>query len=1113
MLPHLHLSTLGAPLLLLTATGEQIRFRTRKHFALLIRLAVEAGRRFTRDYLMDLLWGDAAAHLARHSLAQALTVLKEKVGREHLVVQRATVALAEGAVDADVAHLDACDLQIRGAFLDGFEVPAAAGFEQWKDEWRARLGPRIRDCLVKQMDAGRRIGDFATVERHAQVLHELDPLSEDAVRGLMEARAWVGDRTNALKAYARFEERLREELGAKPSTDLVRVADLLRQGRRPAPRPDEGARAGRPAAVSERQERRFEAETLIGREQPFAKLYDAWLEVRRRVPRIVVLTGDPGIGKTTLTNAFVSTCQMEGAVVARAQAYDAERELPFAILAELVKQLTLQRAIGGAEPEALSELSRVSPELFNVFPGVPKPVEWSAEVIPLRLAGAFLKAVEAATDESPLVLVVDDIHAADNASAAILHMVARKLSRTRLLLILTGRTNELRTAAAPSALVSDTTVEALQTLELEPLSAEAAERLVGTLAAQAESKIADLPTTRILQAGNGNPLALELLTKEWVAHGSGSLLSDIEALNTQPVANLGIPRAIGAVFERQIRRLDATSRAALDLAAVLGRRLADLPLYTVVGLSPAGAGEALTRLLEEGFLREVHGTLEFRNELIRAQAYYAVAGPARQHLHRSAGELLAAQPLHDGHRDGLEIAWHFLRGGAELAALPHALDGADAALTGGAPFEAEQVLTVVMHSSAPAIQTQGVRLRLARALMDQSKASAASSLLASLLSDRALAPRDAARAANMQAAAEYLLARETGLLHSQAAERALSAARATADPELLAQALVEYAKSGIETGAEERVQVAQGEIAELLKASGPDSDAALHLAQGYCHYFFYDPRSAAISFETAVNRMGVANPVQLSFAYNGYGISKHCLCELREARQAYAKALELAIRIGDDSRASIIGANLCCASLFQGDYQRAIEHGERSVALGLRSFRQPHLFTAYANLAEAYLLAGLADKALERLETARVWVSRHPTWRAHILFLLESACFALILRNVGSALDLIESAERAARGRERIVSEAGVFERLRVFRAAHISDPESALGLAAEARHRFRDCHPLHYLDTVAVTAWIERRTLGRHSDETANSLDLFSKLEAPGKKALLEAQGFLAPS
>src|SRR5439155_1361236 len=125
---------------------------------------------------------------------------------------------------------------------------------------------------------------------------------------------------------------------------------------------------------------------------------------------------------------------------------------------------------------------------------------------------------------------------------------------------------------------------------------------------------------RILLAGNGNPLALELLTKEWLAHGSSSLLSDLEALNTQPVANIGIPRAIGAVFDRQIRRLDAPTRAALDLAAVLGRRLADLPLYEVVELSPAAAGEALSRLKEEGFLREVHGGLEFRNELIRAQA-------------------------------------------------------------------------------------------------------------------------------------------------------------------------------------------------------------------------------------------------------------------------------------------------------------------------------------------------------------------------------------------------------------------------------------------------------------------------------------------------------------
>src|SRR2546426_960233 len=215
LVPHLQLLTLGAPLLL-TQAGEQVRFRTRKHFALLIRLAVEAGRKLTRDYLMDLLWPDVAAPRARHSVAQALTVLKEKIGRDHLVVQRASIALVAGAVQVDVGRLDAPETQIRGQFLDGFEVPGAVQFEQWKDEWRAKLMPRIRDCLVRQMDGGRRVGDFATVERHAQVLLDLDPLSEDAVRGLIESRAWVGDRTNALKVFARFEARLGDELGAKP---------------------------------------------------------------------------------------------------------------------------------------------------------------------------------------------------------------------------------------------------------------------------------------------------------------------------------------------------------------------------------------------------------------------------------------------------------------------------------------------------------------------------------------------------------------------------------------------------------------------------------------------------------------------------------------------------------------------------------------------------------------------------------------------------------------------------------------------------------------------------------------------------------------------------------
>jgi len=1106
VVPHLQLLTLGAPLLLSQA-GEQVRFRTRKHFALLIRLAVEAGRKLTRDYLMDLLWPDVAAPRARHSLAQALTVLKEKIGRDQLVVQRASIALAAGAVQVDVGQIDAPETQIRGQFLDGFEVPGAVQFEQWKDEWRAKLMPRIRDCLVRQMDGGRRVGDFATVERHAQVLLDLDPLSEDAVRGLIEARAWVGDRTNALKVFARFEARLGEELDAKPSAELVRIAELLREGRRAAPRPTVAGQ------VSERRERRFEAETLIGREREFARLYDAWLEVRRREPRIAVLLGDPGVGKTTLTNAFVSTCQMEGAAIARAQAYDAERELPFGVLAELIKQLTVQRAIGGADPEALSELTRVSPEIFAAFPGVPKPVEWSAEVIPLRLADSFLKALEAAAEESPLVLVVDDVHAADNATVAILHIVARKLRGTRLLLILTARSNELRTAAGPSALMSDGTMDGLQTLELEPLPPEAAERLVGARVSKADARIADVPVARILQAGNGNPLALELLTKEWLAHGSSSLLSDLEALNTQPAANIGIPRAIGAVFDRQIRRLDAPTRAALDLAAVLGRRLADLPLYEVVELSPAAAGEALSRLKEEGFLREVHGGLEFRNELIRAQAYYAIVGPARQQLHRRVGEVLDQRPEATRRAVKLEVAWHLLRGGDRARAVSSAIEGAEAAISSGGFLEAEQILTVLAREPCREDDARRLRLLLARALVGQSKAEAAAPVLILLGQEAGLSARDRALATRMQATVAYLLNQEPGLGYCNAADAALVAARETGDPELIGNALFECARSGANAGDEGRVASAREQAEIAISQLATEVPPMLCYSKAYCDFFFFELAAGATGLESAIRTWHTRqDPAGLSLGYTAYGTCKQGLGEFESACEAYHKALTLSTKIGDDLRSAVIASNLCVAKLHQGDFASAVKFGELAVATAGRAL-SPRLVSIHLNLAASLFMNGQQDAALKSLGAAQEASNRERSWFATMEFLLGCASFALQNRDVTLALELTETAQRVAWGKERAAPHAGLFDMLRIHRALHVDGPDAARVLARQCRAKYRGRHPLYFADVAGCNAWLDMISFGSYSEETKADLNLLDELGFAGLRAILVAQGFLTQS
>src|ERR1044072_6653130 len=103
------LRCLGSPALF-TAAGELVRFRTRKHLALLVRMALEPGKQFTRDYLAGLVWPGGAPQLANHSLAQGLSVIKVNVLREPVVSQWATGWLSPGWIDVDTTHLGACDV-------------------------------------------------------------------------------------------------------------------------------------------------------------------------------------------------------------------------------------------------------------------------------------------------------------------------------------------------------------------------------------------------------------------------------------------------------------------------------------------------------------------------------------------------------------------------------------------------------------------------------------------------------------------------------------------------------------------------------------------------------------------------------------------------------------------------------------------------------------------------------------------------------------------------------------------------------------------------------------------------------------------------------------------
>src|SRR3989442_6945035 len=280
---------------------------------------------------------------------------------------------------------------------------------------------------------------------------------------------------------------------------------------------------------------------------------------------------------------------------------------------------------------------------------------------------------------------------------------------------------------------------------------------------------------------------------------------------------------------------------------------------------------------------------------------------------------------------------------------------------------------------------------------------------------------------------------------------------------------------------------------------------------GYCRYFFFDVAAATESFQRSVRLLtNSTDLVDLSLAYTGVGMCKYHLLELEEAHEAFRASFKLAQRIGDDAKASMCAANLCSVEVLKGKYQQAVQYGLQSLALGSRALDQPYRLMSYTNLIDAHLLAGEVDQAAECLERAKEWVAVERRWKARLVFLGEHASFALMTGNIGMALDLALQAEREACGRERAVPQPGLFQKLRVFRAAHHLGRDAAFSVAAEASDAFRNRSPLLYFDALAATAWLQRRFLGRQSPALERELENLAS-RAPGKRAALAGQGFLA--
>src|SRR5215217_4126475 len=313
---------------------------SRRAQALLGWLALNPGMH-ARGLVAGRFWPDVLEASARQSLRSAAWSLRRALGPkgEHVLrAMREEIGLAGAATDVEeweehvaAGRLEEAIALDRGDLLAGLD-------EDWvheaREDHRARVA-QVLEKLAEQAD------DEKCALEWTRRWAGLDPLAEAPARALMERLAAAGDRSAALAVYSKLRERMRLELGVSPAAETRAVATALRE---PAPEAVDGAGDG----------------SLVGRATELARL-----DALRRGGRggVVLLSGEGGIGKTRLATETLRRAAAEGARAGVGAALDIGGAAPFALWAELLRELVRGLPDPPAGATWPGELARLVPEL------------------------------------------------------------------------------------------------------------------------------------------------------------------------------------------------------------------------------------------------------------------------------------------------------------------------------------------------------------------------------------------------------------------------------------------------------------------------------------------------------------------------------------------------------------------------------------------------------------------------------------------------------------------------------------------------------------------------------------------------------------------------------
>ena len=666
------------------ADGEAVDLGGQKQRVLLATLLLEANRVVARDRLIDALWEEEPPETAQKALQVYVSQLRKLLGKERLETKVPGYLLRVEVGELDLErfrelyeegrHVEALSLW-RGAPLADF------GSLRFARSEIARLDELRLTCLEDRHD------DDLAVGRHSELVGELNalvgahPLRQRLRAQLMLALYRSGRDAEALAVYQDLRGRLVEELGIEPGRALRDLHQaILKQD------PGLDLVAEYASAVEAGRA------VFVGRERELAELLAGLDDAFSGHGRLFLLFGEPGIGKSRLADELVARAKARGANVLLGRCWEAGGAPAYwpwvqslrAYVREADPATTRAQVGAGA-----TDLAQLLPELHALFPGLPEPPTVEAEGARFRLFDAVASFLTSAARARPLVLVFDDLHAADEPSLLLLQFVARQLGESRVLVVGAYRDVD------PSP--SDPLRTALTELAREPLTRSLALAGLGQrevsrvieLTAGAPAK--DELVVAIHEETEGNPLfvgeIIRLLSTE------GGL--DADALR------LAIPQSIRDVIARRLSHLSQGCNGLLVHASVLGR---EFPLDALAALADLSSDELLETLDEAMTARivsDVPGSpshLRFAHVLIRDTLYEGLTTARRLRLHRQVVEALEALYGDESGPHLAELAFHALAGSDFDKGLRYAEAAADRALAQLAYEEAARLYQTALDA-------------------------------------------------------------------------------------------------------------------------------------------------------------------------------------------------------------------------------------------------------------------------------------------------------------------------------------------------------------------------------------------------------------------------------